>query len=65
MSICFHRETHSDGHYISHFINEQVTSVKVDLSPKVSFCIRFLSNMNRILMRVFENFPGGTEYLFS
>ena len=34
-------------------IDKQVTSVKVALSPKVSFGIRLLSNMNRILMRVF------------
>ena len=54
----------SRGHYISPFIDKQVTSVKVALSPKVSYDIRLLSNMNRILVRVFENFPGGTEYLF-
>ena len=53
MSICFHKEIHSGGHYVSHFIDKQVTSVKIDLSPKVSFGIRLLSNMNGILMRVF------------
>ena len=37
MSICFHKEIHSGGHYISHFIDKQVTIVKLDLSPKVSF----------------------------
>ena len=45
--------------------NKQVTSVKVAVSPKLSFCIRLLSNTNRHLMRVFENFQGGTEHLFS
>ena len=64
MSICFHKEIHSGGHYISHFIDKQVTSVKVDLSPKVSFGIKLLSNMNRILMRVFEKFQGALNTCF-
>ena len=42
LRICFHKEVHSDGHYISCFIDKQVTSVKVALSLKVSFGIRFL-----------------------
>ena len=53
MSICFHKEIHSGGHSISHFIDKQVTSVKVDLSPKVSFDNRLLSNTNKILTRAF------------
>ena len=53
MSICFHKEIHSGGHNIFHFIDKQVTTVKVDLSPKVSFGIRLLSNKNRILTRAF------------
>ena len=53
LSICFHKEVHSDGHYISRFIDKQVTSVKVALSPKVSFGIMLLSNKNRILTRAF------------
>ena len=47
-----------------HSIDKQMISVKVNLSPKLSFGIRFLSNMNRVLVRAFENFPGGTEHLF-
>ena len=53
LSICFHKEVHSHGHYISHFIDKQVTSVKVTRSPKVSFGIMLLSNKNRILTRAF------------
>ena len=57
------RAKFSRGHYISRFIDKQVTSVNVALSPKVSFSIRLLSHMNKILVRVSENFPGGTEHL--
>ena len=53
LSICFNKEVHSDGHYISHFIDKQVISVNIPFSPKVSFGIRLLSNMNRILTRAF------------
>ena len=53
LSICFDKEVHSGGHYISHFFDKQVISVKIPFSPKVSFGIRLLSNMNRILMRAF------------
>ena len=53
LSICFHKEVHSDGHYISHFIDKQVISVKVNLSPKVSTGIKLLSNMNKILIKAF------------
>ena len=56
LSICFHKEVHSHGHYISRFIDKQVTSVKVAHSPKVhvlSFGIMLLSNKNRILTRAF------------
>ena len=53
LSICFHKEVYSGGHYISHFFDEQVTSVKIPLSPKVSCGIRLLSNMNIILTRAF------------
>ena len=65
-SICFYKEPHSGCHYICifHFIDKQVMSVKVALSPKVSYGIRLLSNMNRVLVRAFENFPVGTEHLF-
>ena len=49
LSICFHKEVHSGSHYISHFIDKQVTAVKVALSLKVSFGIRVLSNMNQML----------------
>ena len=35
-----------------------MASVKIAFSPNVSFGIRLLSNMNRILLRVFENLPG-------
>ena len=65
LNICFHKKVHSGGHLISHFTDKQVASVKIALSPEVSFDIRLLSNMNKILMRVFENLPGGTEHLFS
>ena len=27
LSICFHNEVHSGGHYISHFSDQQVTSI--------------------------------------
>ena len=63
-SICFYKEPHSGGHYISHFIDKQVISVKVALSPKVSYGIRLLLNINRVLVRAFENFPEGIEHLF-
>ena len=53
LSICFHKEVHSGGHYISRFIDKQVTSVKVALSPIVSLGIRLLSNMNKILTKAF------------
>ena len=46
LNICFHKKVHSGGHYISGFIDKEVTSVKVALSPKVSFCTRLLSNRN-------------------
>ena len=64
MNICFYKKVHSGSHYISSFIDKRVTSVKVALSPKVSFGIRLLAKMNRVLVRAFENFPGGTEHLF-
>ena len=41
-----------------------MASVKIALSPEVSFGIRLSLNMNKILMSVFENLPGGTEHLF-
>ena len=53
LSICFNTEVHSGGHYISHFFYKQVISVKIPFSPKASFGIRLLSNMSRILMRIF------------
>ena len=51
LNTCFYKKVHSGGHYTSHFIDKQVTSVKVALSPKVSFGIMLLSNKNRILTR--------------
>ena len=53
LNTCFHKKVHSGGHYASHFIKKQVTSVKVALSPKVSFGIMLFSNKNRILTRAF------------
>ena len=51
LNTCFHKNVHSGSHYISHFIDKQVTSVKVALSPKVNFGIRLLPNMNKILTK--------------
>ena len=64
MSICFHKDAHSGGHCSSHLFHKKVTSVKITLSPKVSFGISFSSNLNRILMRVFENVPGAQSICF-
>ena len=44
---------------------KRVTSVKIALSPKVSLGVKLFTNMKRILTRVTENFPGGSEHLFS
>ena len=39
-------------------------SVKVALSPKVSYGIRLFSSMNRVLVRAFENFQGALSICF-
>ena len=34
LSICFHKEVHSGGHYISHSSDQQVTSIKIAVASK-------------------------------
>ena len=34
LSICFHNEVHSGGHYISRFSDQQVTSIKIDIASE-------------------------------
>ena len=34
LSICFHKEVHSGGHYIARFSDQQVTSIKIAVVSK-------------------------------
>ena len=65
LSICFNKEVHSGGHYISRFSDQQVTSIKIAVTSKEGQSMKLLSNMNEFLPKAFQDFPGGTEHLFS
>ena len=58
-------EVHSGGHYISHVIEKQVISVKLDLSPKVTFGIRqfvkYELNFNENILKFSMGGGGGGE----
>ena len=34
LSICFYKEVHSGGHYISRFPEQQVTGIKIDVASE-------------------------------